>query len=76
MIRTCSITILALLALTGVPCVRADTLEEDERAQLRRYLADLKKGVPGSAVQVDRLYEGINPEFLAPRPPRADDPAR
>jgi len=55
MIRTCSIAILVLLALTRVPCVRGDTLEEDERAQLRRYLADLKKGVPGSAVQVDRL---------------------
>ncbi len=34
---------------------RADSLEENERAELRRYLTDLKRGQPGSAAQVDRL---------------------
>jgi hypothetical protein len=41
--------------LLACPLVRADTLEENELAELRRYLTDLKRGQPGSAAQVDRL---------------------
>jgi hypothetical protein len=47
--------IVLVLLLLSAATIRADTLEENERAELRRYLADLKAGRPGSAAQVDRL---------------------
>jgi hypothetical protein len=45
--------LLMLLALPGA--LRADSLEASELADLRRYLAELKAGRPGSAAAVDRL---------------------
>jgi len=44
----------ALLSLAGSGRA-GDTLDDNERAELRRYLAELKQGRPGSAAQVDRL---------------------
>jgi hypothetical protein len=44
---------LSLAAWPGAAA--ADSLAEAERAELRRYLAELKQGRPGSAEQVERL---------------------
>jgi hypothetical protein len=50
---TLLLPLLVLLALPGA--LRADSLEASELADLRRYLAELKAGRPGSAAVVDRL---------------------
>lgn len=49
--------LLILLTLAGWPGTgrAAESLADVERVELRRYLAELKQGQPGSAVQVERL---------------------
>lgn len=48
--------VFALLLLSTLPgALRADALEASELTELRRYLAELKAGRPGSAAVVDRL---------------------
>src|SRR5262249_28221800 len=44
-----------LLVLLLASTVRADSLDEVERKELRAYLSDLKSGRPGSAATVERL---------------------
>ena len=48
--------LLVLFPLSALPgALRAVSLEASELAELRRYLAELKAGRPGSAAVVDRL---------------------
>jgi hypothetical protein len=51
--RRALLTTTLLIALA--PAVRADSLADSERAELRRYLGELKLGRPGDAAVVDRL---------------------
>jgi len=54
--RLCS-RLLALLLCLGpaLPPARADSLDEAEQAELKRYLTELKMGRPCSPAQVERL---------------------
>src|SRR5437773_4645628 len=47
--------LMPFLMLLLPTAARADSLDDAERKELRAYLAELKAGRPGSAVQVERL---------------------
>jgi hypothetical protein len=58
--------VIVLMALAGwtTPARPADTLEARDRAELQRYLDELKSGRAGSATRVDQLAETSFPGVL------------